>query len=125
MGNSPSRYDETDWNEASGGLKSAAETVDGSEPTTAHVKLIIVPCGSSIPLVGQLVATRDYQVKDDANNVLFTTRKIDKLEKGFDLVDKSGETTVLRVDSDYSNRTWHIYQVNTPVFEGQHPDPKP
>ena len=129
MGNSPSRYDETDWNEANGGLTSASETVDGSEPTSSYIQISMSPraaCNTaSLPLVGQFVpAPREYQVKDADGNVIFSTKKVEKLEKGFDLLDKKG-ATVLRVDSTYSNRTWHIFQVGTPVFEGQRPDPEP
>ena len=127
MGNSPSRYNDTDWNEASGGLTTASETIDGSEPTSAYMQISMVPRITPLPLVGQFVpAPREYQVKDaSSGNVLFSTQKVDKLEKGFDLLDKDGSTVLLRVDSTYSNRRWHIYQVGKPVFEGQRPDPEP
>jgi hypothetical protein len=130
MGNSPSRYDDTDWNEATGGLTNASETVDGAEPTSCYMQISLSPSrpGVPIPLVmGQIPlipVTREYQVKNGNGNVIFSTKKVDKLVKGFDLLNDKG-TTILRVDSTYSNRTWHIFQVDTPVFEGQRPDPEP
>jgi hypothetical protein len=140
MGNSPSRYDDTDWNKATGGLTSASETIDGAEPTSAKMQLFLSPSRPNVPVplvMGQLPlipVTREYQIKDGDSNVIFSTKKVDKLVNGFDLVrevnnndddDDEGATTILRVDSTYSNRTWHIFQVGTPVFEGQRPDPEP
>jgi hypothetical protein len=73
--------------------------------------------------------TREYQIKDGNGLVIFSTKKADKLVNGFDLVhhdnNNNNNKIILRVDSTYSNRTWHIFQVGTPVFEGQRPDPEP
>mmetsp|Transcript_2299 Transcript_2299/g.4183 ORF Transcript_2299/g.4183 Transcript_2299/m.4183 type:complete len:251 (-) Transcript_2299:735-1487(-) len=129
MGNASSRYEETNWDEASGGLESSAETVDGSEPTDRHVQIIITPTKGGImhnlPVVRNVAPSREYEAKDADGTSIFTTKKIDALNTGFDLIDSQTNEVVLKVDSTYSNRTWHIFQVGTPVFEGQRADSEP
>eukprot|EP00978_Attheya_sp_CCMP212_P041171 scaffold232585_cov77-Attheya_sp.AAC.8 len=132
MGNASSHYEETNWDEASGGLNSSAETVDGSEPTDRHVQIIITPTEGGVmhnmhnlPVVRNVAPSREYEAKDADGTSIFTTKKIDALSTGFDLIDSQTNEVLLKVDSTYSNRTWHIFQVGTPVFEGQRVDSEP
>mmetsp|Transcript_9987 Transcript_9987/g.29548 ORF Transcript_9987/g.29548 Transcript_9987/m.29548 type:complete len:262 (-) Transcript_9987:120-905(-) len=135
MGTSTSRYEQTNWDEADGELKSQSETVDVSPPTANFTKLTIHPkvaipfIGQQLPVVGQLVAAREYEVRDDQGDIVYTTKKAEKLEKGFDLLEPDGDgdvgRVILRVDSTFSNRTWHVFNVDKPCFEGQRPAPGP
>mmetsp|Transcript_9029 Transcript_9029/g.18438 ORF Transcript_9029/g.18438 Transcript_9029/m.18438 type:complete len:256 (-) Transcript_9029:1807-2574(-) len=127
MGAAPSRYGTTDWDgAASGGLSGPSDTVSGDAPTTSHTKVKMAPkravIGQTLPVVGQLMTTREYDVIDASDNTIFTTQSVPKLASGFDLV--RDDVPVLRVDSTFSNRTWNVYTIDEPVFEGQKPIPE-
>lgn len=129
MGNAKSRYEETTWAEASGGIKGTSETVDGSPPTSSHAQITISPTigvvqtMQSLPVVRNIAPNCEYEAFLGGDQVIFKTKKVDGLEMGFDLVTPDNKV-VLRMDATASHRTWTILQLGKPVFEGQRAMPK-
>ena len=60
MGGSTSRFAETDWNNASGGIKNGEGTIDGSEPTK-NLSILTLKQNHSI------VDQRSFIIVNDCN----------------------------------------------------------
>lgn len=113
MGGGSSRYDETNWSTATGNLQSAAETIDGSPPTSKAGVYTITKQG---------INQRDYDVTDEDCNLLYTTQCIEGTLAWFDVLGKGLENYILRVQVDLSRRYWVIYRYGVPTYEGQFVD---
>lgn len=113
MGGATSKFDETDWAKADGGLREASETIDGSSPTT-HATILSLKKQT-------MVNQRDYDIRDDQDILLYTTKGIQGTIKSFDLYGKGGER-LFRVATDASREKWDIYAFSKPAFAGQQPD---
>lgn len=132
MGNAKSRYEETTWTDASGGIQDDSETVDGSPASSSHCQITISPTigvvqtVQSLPVVRNIAPNCEYEAFVGGDQVLCKTKKVDNhgMETiGFDLVTPD-DKVLLRMESTPSHRTWTILQVGKPVFEGQRPRPK-
>ena len=111
MGGAASHFGDTDWDKADGGLKEAAATFDGSNPTDSH---------SIFYLKGKsLVSQRDFEIKDEDNVLLYTTKPVEGTTKDFDLLDKD-DNKLLHVHTNSSRSKWQIYSYKS-TFEGQTP----
>ena len=127
MGAAPSRHHLTDWATATGGLSAPTDTVAGDPPTANSTKITLAPkravMGQTLPIIGQLITTREYDVADETGNLIFTTQAYSKLESGFDLLRADNDSNpILRIGSNVSNRTWSVYSTAA-AFEGQKPEP--
>lgn len=112
MGGTFSRFNVTDWETVDGGLKDATETVDGSEPTQHH---------SILTLKKQnIVNQRDFEVRDESEELLYTSRPIEGTTKWFDLLDKDAKP-LFCVQTDSLRTYWQVYSY-APVWEGQQAD---
>jgi hypothetical protein len=127
MGAAPSRHHLTDWATATGGLSTPNDTVVGDPPTVNPTKITLAPkravMGQTLPVIGQLITTREYDVVDATGMLIFTTQAYSKLESGFDLFRADDDSNpILRIGSNASNRTWSAFTAE-PNFEGQKPEP--
>lgn len=113
MGGAASRFDETDWDAVDGGLREASETVDGAIPTSQHTILTLKK--------KTLVNQRDYDISDDQDILLFTSKGVQGTVKWFDLCGKGGEK-ILRVQTDALREKWDVFSYASPKFAGQQPD---
>jgi hypothetical protein len=111
MGGAASRFGDTDWDKADGGLKEASATFDGSNPTEAHS--IFYLRGKS------LVSQRDFEVKDEENGLIYATKAIEGTTKDFDVLDKD-DNRLFHVHTNASRSKWQIYSYKS-NFEGQTP----
>jgi hypothetical protein len=115
MGGATSKFDETDWKKADGGLREASQTIDGAMPTTHHVILTLKK--------PNIINQRDYDIRDDQDILLYTSKAVQGTVKSFDLFSKGGER-LFRVETDNSRDQWKIYAFGKPAFAGQEPDPE-
>lgn len=113
MGGAASKFDDTDWTKADGGLREASQTIDGAMPTTHHTILTLKK--------QSLVNQRDYDIRDDQDILLYTTKGVQGTVKSFDLYSKGGER-LFRVETDALRDKWDIYVYGKPAFPGQQPD---
>lgn len=116
MGGAVSRFDETDWDTADGGMHSTEATLDGRPPTT---------CYSTYELLKQsvLAQQRSLDVTDSHANLLYEIRPVAKTLTAFDVYSGATQKHLLRVTTDLSRRYWVVYRVGVPTYEGQEPDP--
>jgi len=114
MGGAASKFDETDWTKADGGLREASDTIDGAKPSTHH---------SILSLKKQnLVNQRDYDIRDDQDILLYTTKGVQGTIKWFDLFGKGGEK-LFRVQTDeLARQKWFIFAYGKSAYAGQQPD---
>jgi hypothetical protein len=113
MGGGSSRYEETDWPNASGKLLSPRDTVDGSPPTTKHGQYTITKQG---------INQRDFDVVDGDCNLLYTTQIVEGTLAWFDVLGVGIANYVLRVQVDLTRRYWVIYRYGQPAYPGQFAD---
>lgn len=118
MGGTVSRFNETDWNIANGGLQSSSETIDGTLPTPSYRIYHLV---KAIVFANQ----REFTVIDDDSNLVYMVKPSPGTIAGFDVLGV-GSATVddyrLRVTVDLARRNWIVYRFHEPVFDGQEPD---
>jgi hypothetical protein len=126
MGGVTSKFDETDWSKANGGLLAHWEdrrpedvTIDGLAPTYKF---------GIYEIVKTSVSQREFQVVDPKNkNLLYITRSVPGTLAWFDVLGPNSigeyQDLKLRVQTDLRRRTWMVYRYNKPVFEGQRPAP--
>lgn len=113
MGGSTSRFAETDWDQADGCLKDASETLEGVEPLKRHQILTITR--------NSLVNPRDFDIKDDKGDLLYTTKAVPGTVKSFELLGKNNEK-LFRVNTDPSHVNWDFLSYGKQAFYGQQPD---
>jgi hypothetical protein len=113
MGGAASKFDETEWDNVDGGLTEDSLTLDGAKPTGHHAILTLKK--------HSLVSQRDYDISDDQDILLYTTRGVHGTVKWFDLLGKGGEK-LLRVQTDALREKWDIFAYTKPTFVGQQPD---
>ena len=116
MGGAASRFDETDWTKADGGLREASQTMDGAKPTTNHAILTLQK--------PNIINQRDYEIRDDQGILLYTTKAVQGTVKSFDLFGSGGERLFRVTTNDISRQEWKIYSFAKPAFAGQEPDPE-
>lgn len=114
MGGATSKFDETDWSKVDGGLREASQTIDGAIPTTHHSILTLQK--------PNIINQRDYDIRDDQDILLYTTKAVQGTVKSFDLFSKGGER-LFRVETTSLRDKWDIYAYGKPAFAGQQPDP--
>lgn len=107
MGGASSRFAETDWENASAGVK---ETIDGSVPYE-HLSILTLKKNNSI------VDQRSFEVRNDMDEILYTSKPIVGSTKWFDLCSASGEK-LFCVHTDDLHEKWTIFTYN-PVWEDQ------
>jgi hypothetical protein len=113
MGGAASKFDETEWDKVDGGLREASETIDGAMPTSHHTILTLKK--------QSIVNQRDYEIRDDQDILLYTTKAVQGTAKWFDLFGKGGEK-LFRVQTDALRDNWDIFAYGEPAFPGQQPD---
>lgn len=113
MGGAASKFDETEWDNVDGGLREASQTLDGAKPTQRHTILTLKKHSA--------VSQRDYDICDDQDILLYTTRGVQGTVKWFDLFGKGGEK-LFRVQTDALREKWDIFAYENPSFVGQQPD---
>jgi hypothetical protein len=115
MGGGSSRFEETDWESATGKLTSSDETIDGAPPTPKYRVY-------SINKTAGVINQREYDVTDDESNLLYSTRGIEGRLAWFDVMGPQMDQYLLRVQVDLSRRYWVIYRFGVPSYPGQFPD---
>lgn len=115
MGGGSSRFEETDWENASGKLTSMEETIDGFPPTS---KYKVYHINKTAGVINQ----REYDVTDDESNLLYSTRGIEGRLAWFDVLGPGIDQYLLRVQVDLSRRYWVIYRFGQPSYPGQFAD---
>jgi hypothetical protein len=112
MGGAASRFDETDWDKADGGLREASETFDGKKPSSRHTILTLKK--------PTIVNQREFEIRDDLNTLLYTSSAVSGTTKWFDFFADDGKK-LFRIQADSSRSTWDVYSCS-PSFENQKPD---
>jgi hypothetical protein len=110
MGGATSRFAETDWKNASGGVHQEGETIDGA-PASQHLSILTLKKNHSI------VDQRTFEIRNDLDEVIYTSKPIVGSTKWFDLFSGSGEKLVC-VHTDELHKHWTIFSYK-PVWEGQ------
>jgi hypothetical protein len=119
MGGAQSLLNENDWEVADGGLESCEQTVDNAEPTDSYRIYRLLK-------KAVLANQREFDVTDSESNLLYHVRPSPGTIAGFDVLgigSATAEDYILRVTVDLARRYWIVYRFDTPVFEGQKPDP--
>ena len=109
MGGATSRFSETDWEVSDGGLTEACQTIDGREPTSSHAILTL----KKTTLVNQ----REFEIRDDDDELLYTSRAVEGTTKWFDFFQADGKK-IFCVQTDAARIEWNIYSL-CPNWEGQ------
>lgn len=109
MGGAASHFAETNWEAADGGLKEASDTFDNANPTENHSIFILKK--------RNLVNHRECELRDEDDQLHYTTVATPGTTKDFDVLDKDG-TKLYHVATDASRSKWDIYSYNS-AFEGQ------
>ncbi len=109
MGGASSHFADTDWDKNDGGLREASETIDGSAPTTTHTILTLKKAN--------VVNQRDFEIRDDTDELLYQSRGIEGTTKWFDLLDKDGNK-LFCIQTDKARVQWIIYSYE-PNWESQ------
>jgi len=109
MGGASSHFADTDWNKNDGGLRESSETFDGNHPTTSHTILTLKK--------QNVVNQRDFEIRDDTDEILYQSRGIEGTTKWFDLLDKNGNK-LFCVQTDTARVQWIIYSYK-PNWENQ------
>jgi hypothetical protein len=121
MGGTPSRYEETNWDQDSGGIKKDTDTVDGKPPSTEQTKIVMTPVTNMIglPKNGEWIITD----KTIDGKVLYKTVPAGGLSSGFrfDVVD-SEDQLLVRVLTNQFGDVFNIFWVDKPTFSGQEKD---
>jgi hypothetical protein len=112
MGGANSRFDETNWNKADGGLREASETFDGNKPSAHHIILALKK--------PNIVNQRNFEIRDDLNKLLYTSQAVSGTTKWFDFLGEDGKK-LFRIQTDSSRSTWDVYSYS-PSFEDQKSD---
>jgi hypothetical protein len=112
MGGATSRFDETDWDKADGGLREASETLDGKKPSARHTILTLKK--------PTIVNQRNFEIRDDLNTLIYTSQAVSGTTKWFDFFGDDGKK-IFRIQTDSSRSTWDVYSCS-PSFQGQKPN---
>jgi hypothetical protein len=67
MGGTTSKFEETDWAKANGKLETSQDTLDGALPTSKYQVFHLIKRG---------VNQREFDVTDEQDNLLYTTRQV-------------------------------------------------
>jgi hypothetical protein len=113
MGGASSRFAETDWNAVDGGLRDTKDTVDGRQPTTHHTILTLKK--------SNVVNQREFEIRDDLDELLYTSKPIEGTSKWFDLFDALGKK-LFCIQTDSLRSQWQVHSY-APNWEGQMADP--
>eukprot|EP00546_Thalassionema_frauenfeldii_P002078 CAMPEP_0178936848 /NCGR_PEP_ID=MMETSP0786-20121207/25414_1 /TAXON_ID=186022 /ORGANISM="Thalassionema frauenfeldii, Strain CCMP 1798" /LENGTH=498 /DNA_ID=CAMNT_0020615323 /DNA_START=92 /DNA_END=1588 /DNA_ORIENTATION=+ len=113
MGGGVSRFEETDWQNATGKLTQSKDTIDGSPPTQKYGVYYLHKTGAN---------QREYHVTDEDSNLLYSSRMIEGTLAWFDLLGPGLDEFLLRVQVDLSRRYWVIYSYGGPSYAGQFAD---
>eukprot|EP00980_Cylindrotheca_fusiformis_P004270 scaffold918_cov126-Cylindrotheca_fusiformis.AAC.49 len=110
MGGAASRFAETDWQNASAQVK---ETIDGAPPSK-HLSILTLKKNHSV------VDQRTFEIRNDLDEVLYTSKPIVGSTKWFDLFSASGEK-LFCIHTDEHHKQWTIFSYS-PVWPGQEPE---
>jgi hypothetical protein len=122
MGQSTSRYAETNWATADGGLTKAEECLsDYMGPTETKTDLTLVKKG---------MTERQYEVQDKDGKVIFKTIRQDEVTEvlGFNIVpafyvcDPSGKKLYFVTSQSTKREVWYFFVADKPVYPGQERD---
>lgn len=113
MGGATSKLEENDWSKADGKLTSASLTLDGADPSSTYRIYHLSKKGYN---------QREFDITDDEQNLLYTTRAVVGSLAYFDVLGRGIDEFLLRVTVDLSRRYWTVYRYNVPAFAGQKPD---
>lgn len=113
MGGATSRFAETDWVKADGGLDPKVDCIDGARPTRSH--MIISLSKNSI------VSQREFDVRDDQGILLYKTKAVEGTVTWFDVLGAGGQK-IMRVEADIQRRHWDVFRFASATFPGQQPD---
>lgn len=113
MGGGSSRFEETNWETATGKLTSPEETIDGAQPTKKHQVYYITKRGLN---------QRDYDITDEDSNLVYTTKAVEGTLACFDLLGRGIDDYKCRVEVDLARRYWVIYSFGVPAYGGQFVD---
>lgn len=113
MGGGTSRFEETDWETATGKLTSEDETIDGSPPTAKYGVYYVTKQGLN---------QRDFDVTDEYSNLIYSTKCVEGTLAWFDVMGPDLNQHLLRVQVDLSRRYWVIYRFGKPSYQGQFAD---
>ena len=108
-----SKFEETDWSVADGKLRSPEDTLDGSPPLSKYSIFYLHKKGFS---------QREFDITDEAQNLVYSTRPVPGTIACFDVLGKGLDEFVLRVNVDIARRYWIVCRYQVPTFEGQRPD---
>lgn len=112
MGGATSRFAETNWETADGGLKDPSQTIDGMAPIREHSILALKK--------SSLVNQREFVIRDDAGDLLYTSKAMEGTTKWFNLFDANGNK-IFSIQTDSLRNEWRIYSL-APNWEGQAAD---
>jgi hypothetical protein len=101
MGGASSHFADTDWDKNDGGLRDASETLDGRPPTSCHVILTLKK--------ENVVNQRDFEIRDDADEFLYSSKAIEGTSKWFDLLDDKGNKLFCIQTDSNARAEWIIY----------------
>jgi len=122
MGQSTSRYAETNWDTADGGLSKAEECLsDYMGPTEAKTEITLVKTG---------ITERQYEVQDKDGKVIFKTMRQDEITEvpGFNTIpsfyicDPNGKKLYFVTSRSTKREEWYIFVVDKPAYPGQDRD---
>lgn len=108
-----SKFEETDWLAADGKLRNLEDTLDGSPPLSKYSVFYLHKKGFS---------QREFDITDEAQNLVYSTRPVPGTIACFDVLGKGLDEYVLRVNVDIARRYWIVCRYHVPTFEGQRPD---
>lgn len=110
MGAATSRFGETDWENGSAGVK---ETIDGSLPSE-YLSILTLKKNNS------LVDQRSFEIRNDMDEVLYSSKPIVGSTKWFDLYSANGEK-LFCVHTDAHHEKWTIFSYK-PAWKFQQPE---
>jgi hypothetical protein len=113
MGGASSKLDENNWSLADGKLRGVQDTVDGQPPVQQYEVYYMTK---------RAVNQREFNILDERDNLVFTTRAVRGTIACFDLLGSGRDDYILRVNVDIARRFWIISRFYVPSFEGQMPD---
>ena len=134
MGGAVSRLDETDWQQADGGMRKSpvhasalpshnqhgpcfdSTTLDGRPPTIAYNTY-------SLLKHSVLAQQRCLDVTDNHANLLYEIRPTPHTLTAFDVYDGATQRHLLRITTDLARRYWIVCRVGIPVYDGQAEEP--
>ncbi|KAL3908756.1 MAG: hypothetical protein SGARI_002922 [Bacillariaceae sp.] len=111
MGGATSRFADTAWDQVHGGLKDAAETLDGQPPTASHSILTLRR--------PNIVNQRQFKVLNDLDETIYNSLPVEGTTRDFDMLDKDGAKLFRIHATDATHTSWVVLAYDKPAFDGQ------